>query len=232
MQSENAVIELNRAHLWQIALFSLNNTSTNLYLAMMGYVSYYANGIAGLSVVVISFILTGMRIFDGVTDPVIGYVIDKTNGRFGKFRPFMISGYVLLAGSSLVLFFTTHLVPAFFRIPYFIAVYSVYIIGYTFQTAVVKSGQSVITNDVKQRPMITFFDSTFIMLAHGLTAFYVSVYLIRKYGNFNSRALFEEFVITVVVLSGICTALAVIGIWGKDNSRYFQLAFFCPTFFA
>ena len=99
MQSENAVIELNRAHLWQIALFSLNNTSTNLYLAMMGYVSYYANGIAGLSVVVISFILTGMRIFDGVTDPVIGYVIDKTNGRFGKFRPFMISGYVLLAGS-------------------------------------------------------------------------------------------------------------------------------------
>ena len=49
MQSENAVIELNRAHLWQIALFSLNNTSTNLYLAMMGYVSYYANGIAGLS---------------------------------------------------------------------------------------------------------------------------------------------------------------------------------------
>ncbi len=223
MQSENAVIELNRAHLWQIALFSLNNTSTNLYLAMMGYVSYYANGIAGLSVVVISFILTGMRIFDGVTDPVIGYVIDKTNGRFGKFRPFMISGYVLLACSSLVLFFTTHLVPAFFRIPYFIAVYSVYIIGYTFQTAVVKSGQSVITNDVKQRPMITFFDSTFIMLAHGLTAFYVSVYLIRKYGNFNSRALFEEFVITVVVLSGICTALAVIGIWGKDNSRYFQL---------
>ena len=76
---------------------------------------------------------------------------------------------------------------------------------------------------IKQRPMITFFDSTFIMLAHGLTAFYVSVYLIRKYGNFNSHALFEEFVITVVVLSGICTALAVIGIWGKDNSRYFQL---------
>lgn len=216
-------IELNRAHLWQIALFSLNNTSTNLYLAMMGYVSYYANGIAGLSVVVISFILTGMRIFDGITDPVIGYIIDKTNGRFGKFRPFMMIGYILLAGSSFVLFFTTHLVSGFFRIPYFIAVYSVYIIGYTFQTAVVKSGQSVITNDVNQRPMITFFDSAFIMLAHGMTAFYVSVYLIGKYGSFNSRALFAEFVITVVILSGICTALAVVGIWSKDNKKYFQL---------
>lgn len=222
-QSTNNIIDFNHAHLWQIALFSLNNTSTNLYLAMMGYVSYYANGIAGLSVVVISFILTGMRVFDGITDPVIGYIIDKTNGRFGKFRPFMITGYFLLAGSSLILFFTTHLVSGFFRVPYFIAVYSVYIIGYTFQTAVVKSGQSVITNDVNQRPMITFFDSTFIMLAHGMTAFYVSVYLIGKYESFNSQALFEEFVITVVIVSGICTVLAVIGIWSKDNEKYFQL---------
>lgn len=222
-QQNNNTIELNHAHLWQIALFSLNNTSTNLYLAMMGYVSYYANGIAGLSVVVISFILTGMRIFDGVTDPVIGYIIDKTNGRFGKFRPFMLIGYILLAVSSTVLFFTTHLITGCFRIPYFIVVYSVYIIGYTFQTAVVKSGQSVITNDVNQRPLITFFDSTFIMLAHGVTAFYVSVYLIRKYGSFNNKALFTEFVITVVIISGLCTLLAVIGIWEKDNKKYFQL---------
>src|SRR5574344_1081494 len=201
---KNTISE-NKAHLWQIAFFSLNNTSTNLYLAMMGYVSYYANGIAGLGVVLISFILTGMRVFDGITDPVIGYVIDRTNGRFGKFRPFMIMGYIILAVSSLLLYFTTHLVSGWIRVPYFIGIYSLYIIGYTFQTAVVKSGQSVITNDAKQRPMITFFDSTFIMLAHGFTAFYVSVYLIGKYGNFNSVSLFKEFVITVVIISGICT---------------------------
>ena len=156
-------MELNRAKIWQIALFSLNNTSTNLFLAMMGYVSYYANGIAGLGVVLISFILTGMRLFDGVTDPIIGYMIDRTNGRFGKFRPYMVWGYFLLAASSLLLFFTTHKVPEYFKVPYFIAVYALYIIGYTFQTAVVKSGQTVITNDVTQRPLITFFDSTFIL---------------------------------------------------------------------
>lgn len=223
MERVGKKIEKNKAHIWQIALFSLNNTSTNLYLAMMGYVSYYANGIAGLGVVVISMILTGMRLFDGVTDPVIGYIIDKTNGRFGKFRPFMVTGYVLLAISSLVLFFTTHLIPGFLRIPYFIVIYSIYIIGYTFQTSVVKSGQSVITNDVSQRPLITFFDSTFIMVAHGLVAFYVSVYLIGKYKTFNSVGLFTEFVITVVVVSGICTLLAVIGIWKKDTSDNFKL---------
>lgn len=224
MKPTSSVIQHNKAKIWQIAFFSLNNTSTNLFLAMMGYISYYANGIAGLSVIAISFILTGMRIFDGFTDPIIGFVIDKSDGRLGKFRPFMIIGYVLMALSSLVLFFTTHLVPSILRIPYFIVVYSVYIIGYTFQTAVVKSGQSVITNDMAQRPLITFFDSAFIMFAHGLTAFYVSVYLIHKYTDFNNPALFAEFVLSVIVLSGICTIFAVIGIWEKDNRKFFNLS--------
>ncbi len=47
MENKHGHIEQNRARIWQIGLFSLNNTSTNLFLAMMGYVSYYANGIAG-----------------------------------------------------------------------------------------------------------------------------------------------------------------------------------------
>lgn len=216
-------IELNPGKLWQIGLFSLNNTSTNLFLAMMGYVSYYANGVAGLGVVLISFILTGMRIFDGITDPIIGYFIDRTNGRFGKFRPFIFFGYILMSVSALILFLTTHCIPMVFRPIYFIIVYSLYIIGYTFQTAVVKSGQSVITNDPSQRPIITFFDSTFIMFAHGLVAFYVSVYLIGKYKTFTSRELFTEFVITVIIAAGICSLLAIIGIWEKDNKRYFRL---------
>ncbi|MDO5382972.1 MAG: MFS transporter [Eubacteriales bacterium] len=222
-ESDHSFIEANPAKIWQIGLFSLNNTSTNLFLAMMGYISYYANGIAGLGVVLISFILTAMRVFDGITDPFIGYFIDKTNGKYGKFRPFIVLGYVLMAVSSLVMFFTMDMIPYVIRPVYFIIVYSVYIIGYTFQTAVVKSGQSVITNDVNQRPMITFFDSTFIMLAHGVVAFYVSVYLIGKYKSFQCKELFIEFVITVVIVSGICSALAVVGIWSKDNVKYFKL---------
>lgn len=216
-------IEANKAKVWQIGLFSLNNTSTNLFLAMMGYISYYANGIAGLGVVLISFILTGLRIFDGVTDPIVGFVIDKSNGRFGKFRPFIIIGYILMSVSSLLIFYTTHLVHGNLRVPYFILLYTIYILGYTFQTSVVKSGQSIITNDLKQRSLITLFDSSFIMFAHGFTAFYVSVYLINKYTNFNNPGLFKEFVITIIIFAGLCSVLGIIGIWKKDNIRYFQV---------
>ena len=72
---------------WRLGLFALNNTATNLYMFAMGYISMYASGIAGLLVTVVGFILTAMRIFDGITDPIVGFLIDKTDGKFGKFRP-------------------------------------------------------------------------------------------------------------------------------------------------
>ncbi len=216
-------ITYNNAKLWQLALFSLNNAATNLYLALMGYVTYYANGIVGLGVFLLSMILTAMRVFDGITDPVIGFLLDKTEGRYGKFRPFLIAGNLLLAGSCIVLFFTNHLVPKFFRLPYFIFVYGIYVIGYTFQTVVAKSGQTIITNNPKQRPMATYFDSMFIMAAYGGTTLYVSNYLVPKYGGFLNPHLFQEFVLVIAGISMLCTVLAIVGIWEKDQKKFYGL---------
>lgn len=217
-------IQYNNAKMWQLALFSLNNAATNLYLALMGYVTYYANGIVGLGVFLLSMILTGMRVFDGITDPIIGYLLDKTEGRYGKFRPFLCIGNLLLASSCIVLYLTNHLVPQYIRLPYFIFVYAIYIIGYTFQTVVAKSGQTIITNNPRQRPIATYFDSMFIMAAYGGTTLYVSNYLIPQYHTFLNPDLFREFVFMIVIVSLICTILAVIGIWEKDQKQFYGIA--------
>ena len=66
--------QYNSAKFWQIGFFSLNNAAANLYLALMGYISYYANSIAGFRVVLISGILTALNVFDAVTDPIVGTV--------------------------------------------------------------------------------------------------------------------------------------------------------------
>ena len=122
---QEKTIHYNDAKIWQIAFFSMNNTAANLYLALMGYISYYANSMAGFSVVLISSLVTAMNIFDGVTDPVVGFLLDKSKGRFGKFRPFMVAGNILMAVSAVLLFATTHLIPKWVRIPYFIIIYAI-----------------------------------------------------------------------------------------------------------
>ena len=214
---------VNRSKLWQIGFFALNNTATNLYAFAMSFVTYYATGIAGLLVVVISTLLTATRIFDGITDPIIGYVIDKTESKFGKFRPFMILGNIILAITMLLMFNVTHVLSPEWRLPFFIAINAIYIIGYTFQTACTKAAQTVLTNDPKQRPIFVAFDASFNTILFVGGQFFISSILVPKHGGFNS-GFFTELNTIVISSSAIFTILAVIGIWQKDRLEFFGFA--------
>lgn len=216
-------ITYNRAKTWQIGFFALNNVATNFYMFLMMYVSYYATGVAGIAVVLVSSLLTSMRMFDAITDPIIGFIIDKTNTKFGKFRPMMVIGNIILAISTLVLYKVTHTLPeGNARVLFFTAIYAVYIIGYTFQTACTKAAQACLTNDPSQRPLFTRFDSSYMLLMGSGIAMYTSSYLVPKYGGFTLEAM-TEFAVSTVIASAICTVLAVIGLWSKDRAEFFGI---------
>lgn len=222
--SEMNTVQYNNAKLYEIILFSLNNTSTNMYNFMMGFVTYYATGIAGLAVLIISTLLTAMRIFDGLIDPFIGYVMDKTDGKFGKFRPFLVIGNGIMILSIFLMYNTTHLIANdLVRLIYFVVIYFIYIIGYSLQTTVTKTGQTVITNNPKQRPLFSTFDSIFTLLWYTSAGIYVSNYLVPKYGGF-TYPLFVEFTTSIMLGSLILMVLAIIGIWRKDRTEYFGVA--------
>ena len=74
-----------------------------------------------------SFMVTGMRLFDAITDPIIGAVMDRTNGKFGKFRPFMVIGNIIMAVSVIILYMLTPMIPAdmqWFRYVAFVILYA------------------------------------------------------------------------------------------------------------
>ncbi len=215
MQQQNADVTYNDAKKWQIGFFALNNTATNLYMFLFMFIAYYATGIAGLMVVIVSTILTFSRIWDGFTDPIIGYIIDRTETKIGKFRPFMLAGNMVLMALSALTIFTTHYVPEGLRVIYFIVLYGVYIIGYTFQTACTKAAQTVLTNNPKKRPVFSFFDAIYNTGLFIGGQMYIATYLVPKNGGFN-MGFFTEFWITVAIVSAICTTLSVISIWTKD----------------
>ena len=98
---ENAI---HRAKMWEIMMYALNNTSTNTYMMVVGYISYFLIGIVGLASVLAGSIVTIMRIWDGVTDPFVGMMVDKTNGKFGKNRPFIVIGQVIMFATTFVMF--------------------------------------------------------------------------------------------------------------------------------
>ena len=214
---------IHRVPLWRIGGYALNNTATNLYLFMMNFIAYYITGWVGLGVVLAGSFSMIMRIWDGVTDPFIGYIVDKTDGKFGKNRPFMILGNIILAVTSFCFFWFTPKIPAgAARVAFFIIMNMLYYIGYTFQCVVTKSAQSCVTNDPKQRPLFSIFDAIYNMALFSGGQILVSSYLAPKYGGFTTDiGLFKELWMIVVILSGIFTIIAVISIWPKDQTKYY-----------
>ena len=214
---------IHRVPLWRTGGFALNNTATNLYLMLMGYVSFYLGGFVGMATVLASSFSMIMRLWDGVTDPFIGFLVDKTTTKFGKNRPFMVIGQVILCITSFILFHVTHLLPdnAILRSAFFIIVSAVYYIGYTFQCVVTKSAQSALTNDPKQRPLFAVFDAVYnTILFTGMAALAAGVS--QKYGGtFYDTGFFHDMWVPIAIMSAIFTAIAVFSIAPKDRVEFF-----------
>ena len=217
---------IHRVPLWRIGGFALNNTATNLYLCMMNYVSYFLMGWVGVGMVLASSFSMAMRLWDGFTDPVVGYILDKTNSRFGKNRPFMILGNLILCAASYVLFHVTQKLPeGMIRMVFFVPVAAVYYIGYTFQCVVTKSAQSCVTNDPKQRPLFAAFDGVYTTLLFSGAAI-VGSNIAAKYksiGGYSSAEFFHEIWMIAAIASAVFTAIAVFSIAPKDREEFYGI---------
>ena len=53
------------------------------------YIPKFYTDVVGINVILLGYILFSVRIFDAVTDPVIGYLSDRTQTRFGRRRPYI-----------------------------------------------------------------------------------------------------------------------------------------------
>lgn len=224
MSEERNSASLNRAKLYQLVLFPMNNGATNVYYILtMNFIAYYANGVLGLALMFATTMVTVMRLFDAVTDPIIGALIDRTSTKFGKFRPYMVLGNGIMIISSLLLYFGIRIVPEdvmWLRYVCYVLFYALYVIGYTFQTACTRSGQTCLTNDPKQRPLFTVFNTVASLIGMGLVQFLAPI-LSEHLGGYNSAAFFDVMIPLAIVVSAVLTLLAVIGIAEKDRPEFF-----------
>ena len=194
---------LNRAKPYQLVLFPLNNGATNVYYVLvLSYIATFGSNVLALGLMFASIMVTAMRLCDAITDPIIGALIDRTNGKFGKFRPFMVIGNLIMAVSIILLYIVTPYIPADMmplRYVVFVLLYFVWVIGYTFQTSCTRSGQTVLTNDPKQRPFVTFVTTVYQYIGPILVNTILAFAVLPKYDNqYNVESLSEACVIFII----------------------------------
>lgn len=91
----------------EMLAFGCGDFASVLYWqTFMRYLPYYYTEVFGITAGALGTMLLVSRVWDGVNDPVIGMWADRTESRWGKFRPFILFGCVPFAIFG-VLTFTT-----------------------------------------------------------------------------------------------------------------------------
>ena len=86
--------------------YGLGDTASNFFFQTFNiFLLYYYTDVFGLSAAAVGTMFLVTKIVDAVSDPIMGVIADRTNSRWGKFRPYLlwaaipygICGYLMFA---------------------------------------------------------------------------------------------------------------------------------------
>ena len=131
--------------------YALGDTASHFVWDMVGFwILIFYTDIYGLPAATAGTIMLVARFWDMGVDPLIGIISDRTNSRWGKFRPYLLFGaipYAILA----VMTFTTPNFGEVGKIIYAVATYILLMTAYAFINLPYSSLGAVMTSDTYER---------------------------------------------------------------------------------
>src|SRR5699024_3372867 len=112
---------------------------------------------AGISAAIVGMVMLISRIFDGVSDVVMGYVVSKTHSRFGQSRPWILRMALPYAIGAVLLFTVPHTNAVLQFLYIFITYNFCTTICYTAINLPYGSLSSTMTRDGHEREMLSIF---------------------------------------------------------------------------
>lgn len=162
--------------------YSLGDGSANLiFQMMMMFQLFFYTDVFGIKATAAGMILLFARLFDAFVDPLVGILSDRTNTKWGKYRPWILWTALPFA-VFFILAFTTPDLSERGKIIYAGITYTLLMSIYSFNNTPYSSLGGVMTSDIKERTSISsirFVTATIAtFIVQGLT-----LPLVTKFGN-------------------------------------------------
>lgn len=187
-----------------------------VYMLSASYILYYYQDILGVSAIAMGIILMAARIFDAFNDPVMGVIVAKTRTKWGKFRPWLLTGTLL---NAVVLYFMFAAPPALSGsglIAYAAASYILWGVTYTMMDIPFWSMIPAFTEGGKERESL----STLARSCAGVGSAVVTIITmpcVYALGQGKERAGFQWFALIVAVLFVVFTVITCVSIKEKST---------------
>ena len=200
----------------ETAAFGLGAVGKDMVYALASsYVLYYYQDVLGLSAAFVGLILMIARIFDAANDPFMGIVVAKTNTRFGRFRPWIITGTVLNALVLYFLFAAPDITGAPLMV-WFSAMYILWGVTYTMMDIPYWSMIPAVTSDPKERENLSVVGRSCASVGNALVAVF-TLMAVSALGGGSERTGFARLALIIAVLFVIAEMILFMTIKGKRS---------------
>ncbi len=169
-----------------------------VYALSASYVMYFYKDIMGLSSTFVGFVLMLARIFDAINDPFMGVIVAKTKTKYGRFRPWILSGTVLNAFVLYALFAVPHIEGKALMV-YFAVVYILWGVTYTMMDIPYWSIIPAVTDNPKDRESLSVVGRTCAGVGNALITVF-TVMTVAVLGSGVERTGFRRFALIIAVL--------------------------------
>ena len=145
-----------RVSLWEKIGYSLGDGSANLvFQMMMIYQTKFYTDIFGLEGAIAGTVMLIARIVDAFVDPTVGILSDRTNTRWGKYRPWVLWTALPFMVFYILAFYNPGIEQKALVAVYATISYTLLMTLYSFNNTPYASLGGVMSGDIKERNSIT-----------------------------------------------------------------------------
>lgn len=179
-----------------------------VYAFVSGFLMYYFNTVLGVSATFIGILFMGARVFDAFNDPIMGIVVEKTNTKLGKFRPWLLIGTLLNAIVLITMFSVPESIEGKELLVYISVTYILWGVTYTLMDIPYWSMIPAITNPGKERENMSVLARSCAGIGFAIPTA-LTMLLVGILGGGNERVGFKILSVMIAVFFIVALILTV-----------------------
>lgn len=165
-----------------------------IYTAMSAFLLFYYTDYAGVNAAAVGTIMLVSRIFDGISDIIMGMIVDRTKSKYGKARVWILRVCVPFALAGVLLFSVPTTLGTTAKLVYVFITYNlVSTVVYTAINVPYSSLNALMTQNPYERSVLSIFRNL-LATAGTLTINMVTLPLVEFFGD-NAAAWTKTFCI-------------------------------------